>query len=148
MPALDLAGLDERLSNLLKLESALTDVLCVVGAITLIEPAGGGAFDKDAVLSTLGKSFGIGLLYGVLGGLLWIVLHRLWGGSKRVSDHAIGALDALCGDLARWRQRRTRDLGGGGGDRQRPLGHPAAQDERRSRPRAGRRAFFMASSAS
>lgn len=82
MPALDLAGLDERLSNLLKLESALTDVLCVVGAVTLIELAVGGAFDKGAVLSTLGASFGIGLLYGVLGGLMWIVLHRLWGGSK------------------------------------------------------------------
>ena len=92
MPALDLAGLDERLSNLLKLESALTDVLCVVGAITLIELAGGGAFDKDAVLSTLGKSFGIGLLYGVLGGLLWIVLHRLWGGSKHAYPITLSGL--------------------------------------------------------
>ena len=92
MPALDLAGLDERLSNLLKLESALTDVLCVVGAVTLIELAGGGAFDKDAVFSTLGKSFGIGLLYGVLGGLLWIVLHRLWGGSKHAYPITLSGL--------------------------------------------------------
>ena len=99
MPALDLAGLDERLSNLLKLESALTDVLCVVGAITLIELAGGGAFDKDAVLSTLGKSFGIGLLYGVLGGLLWIVLHRLGRLEARIRSR-YRAFDALCGDLA------------------------------------------------
>jgi cell volume regulation protein A len=82
MPALDLAGLDDRLSNLLKLESALTDVLCVVGAVTLIELAVGGAFDKGAVLSTLASSFGIGIFYGVFGGLMWILLHRLWGGSR------------------------------------------------------------------
>ena len=67
-------------------------MLCVVGAITLIELAGGGAFDKDAVLSTLGKSFGIGLLYGVLGGLLWIVLHRLWGGSKHAYPITLSGL--------------------------------------------------------
>jgi cell volume regulation protein A len=82
MPALDQAGVEPGLGNMLKLESALTDVLCVVGTVTLVELAVQGAVDKGQIVATLGSSFGMGIGIGGVGGLLWMLLHRIWGGTK------------------------------------------------------------------
>ncbi|MBW2529132.1 MAG: cation:proton antiporter [Deltaproteobacteria bacterium] len=70
MPALRKAGLAPRLSNVLNLESALTDVLCVVVAMAAVQIAVTGATDASAAAATLGKAFGIGLGVGAVAGLL------------------------------------------------------------------------------
>ena len=82
MPALRKAGLAPRISNLVNLESALTDVLSVVstGAVIQLmvhssEDSSGGA-SQAAV--TLFKSFGIGVaLGGVTGMMVILVLRKL-----------------------------------------------------------------------
>lgn len=84
MPALSKAGLSPKISNLVNLESALTDVLSVVatGAVIQILASTGsdaaGAGGAGAAAATLGKSFGIGIGVGGVAGLLTVlVLNRL-----------------------------------------------------------------------
>lgn len=78
MPAIDQSDVDSDLANTVKLESALTDVLCVVGAMTLVGLQGSQAIDRGEVVTTLIASFGMGLGIGVIGGVMWLVLGRLW----------------------------------------------------------------------
>ena len=91
MPALAKAGLSPRISNLVNLESALTDVLSVVSTGAVIQllaatgaaesPGGGGATDAAW---TLAKSFFIGVAAGGITGVMAVlVLRRL-----RKSDYA------------------------------------------------------------
>jgi cell volume regulation protein A len=78
MPALAKAGLVARISNVLNLDSALTDVLCVVVAAACIDIAVTGSTDAGMAAIALGKSFGIGLGLGCVVGLLsLLVLGRL-----------------------------------------------------------------------
>ena len=78
MPAMQKAGLPPALANIVNLESALTDVLCVVVTGALIEILLSGALEVQMAAATLGKSFGLGLILGGVAGLLWLVLHKLW----------------------------------------------------------------------
>lgn len=82
MPALAKAGLSPRISNLVNLESALTDVLSVVstGAVIQLLAAAGAAQSGGAgeAAWTLAKSFLIGVsLGGVTGVMSVLVLRRL-----------------------------------------------------------------------
>ncbi|MDH5671592.1 MAG: cation:proton antiporter [Myxococcales bacterium] len=78
MPALSKARLSSRLSTLLSLESAITDVLCVVVAVAVIRVVVSGSTDFVAAAGELGRGFGIGLGVGCVTGLLLIlVLRRL-----------------------------------------------------------------------
>ncbi len=107
MPAIRQLKLPSSLSNLVSLESALTDVLCVVVAVASIHIAVTGATELTATISTLLRAFGIGLGGGLAVGLLALLaLKRL-----RQSVHAypllLGmllityvALDALGGSAA------------------------------------------------
>ena len=78
MPALSRAKLDEKLSNLVNIESALTDVLCVVVAGACVQIHISQSADAAAALATLGKSFAVGLGVGAAAGFLaLLVLRRL-----------------------------------------------------------------------
>jgi len=78
MPALHKAGLAPRLANLLNLESALTDVLCVVATAACIQIAVSGSTSAAGAAVTLAKAFGIGFAIGGVAGLLAVlVLRRL-----------------------------------------------------------------------
>ena len=82
MPALAKAGLSPRISNLVNLESALTDVLSVVstGAVIQLLAAAGAAQSGGAgeAAFTLAKSFFIGVaLGGITGVMSVLVLRRL-----------------------------------------------------------------------
>lgn len=78
MPALRKAGLAPRLANVINLESALTDVLCVVATAACIDIAVSGSGDAAGAGVALLRSFGIGLGVGGVAGLLSIlVLRRL-----------------------------------------------------------------------
>ncbi len=84
MPALRNAGLAPRISNILNLESAITDVLCVVATTACIRIAVSGTTTAEAVAATLGRAFGVGLIIGTIGGTaLVLVLRHL-----RRSSHA------------------------------------------------------------
>ena len=56
-------------ANLVNLESALTDVLCVVVTGACVDILASGSADAAMAAVTLGKSFGIGLAIGGVAGL-------------------------------------------------------------------------------
>ena len=87
MPALAKAGLGPKLGSLVSVESALTDVLCVVITIACIHIAASGSVEPMAAATILGKSFGIGLGAGLVVGMLWLLFLR----ALKDSPHAYAA---------------------------------------------------------
>lgn len=83
MPAMARARVEPALANLLGLESAFTDVLCVVGASTMMDLMLHGA-GAGSPLAALGRTFGIGLAIGAGAGVVWFLLL----GRLRDSEHA------------------------------------------------------------
>lgn len=72
MPTLQQSKVRSAVSNLLNLESAFTDVLCVVGTSALMDlfrPDGSGS----SPLASLARSFGLGLLLGLAAGAVWLL---------------------------------------------------------------------------
>ncbi len=88
MPAMSKAKLSPRLSNLVNLESALTDVLCVVATVACIEIVLSGSTDPKVVAMTVGRSFGIGMGIGTMVGLVSLLFLR----SLKRSEYAYPAL--------------------------------------------------------
>ena len=95
MPAIDQSDVDPDLANTVKLESALTDVFCVVGAMTLVGLQGSNAIDRGEVITTLVASFGMGLGIGVIGGVMWLVLGRLWDTTRHRYPMTLASLMVL-----------------------------------------------------
>jgi cell volume regulation protein A len=83
MPSMALAKVEDRVASLVGLESALTDALCVVVAVAIIDtmaPANAGAAGAGDAAVTLAKSFGIALAIGVAAGWTWMpIMSRLTG---------------------------------------------------------------------
>ncbi len=79
MPALRKAGLSPRISNLVNLESALTDVLSVVSTgavIQLLTAHDGSSHGPGAAAVTLLRSFGVGVAMGGTTGILSVLALR------------------------------------------------------------------------
>lgn len=84
MPAMTLAKVEPRVANLLNLESAFTDALCVVGATALIQFMTAGPSGAESPGMALVRTFGIGLVVGGAAGGLWLLLLK-W---LRAREHA------------------------------------------------------------
>lgn len=84
MPAMAQARVRRRLADLLNLESALTDILCVVFTGALIELLAGHRTGGASAGVQLLVSFAVGVGLGASAGLLWVLLLRL----VRLEDHA------------------------------------------------------------
>jgi cell volume regulation protein A len=78
----------EKIETVLSLESILTDVLCTVGAFTMInilvslssEEAVSSGVDLYSAIGSVGAAFGVGILVGLSLGVAWIViLERIKG---------------------------------------------------------------------
>jgi cell volume regulation protein A len=78
MPSLRKAGLSSRISNLVNLESALTDVLAVVstGAFIALAQARGSASHAGQAGMLLGQSLGVGVGVGFVVGVLTVIMLR------------------------------------------------------------------------
>jgi len=74
IPILRRLKLKEDVTFALTLESALTDVLCIVGALTVAEVILANDFSAHAVLQQLSSIFGIATLIGAVGAVIWILL--------------------------------------------------------------------------
>jgi cell volume regulation protein A len=92
MPALAKAKLDASISNLVNLESALTDVLCVVVTDATVRIAVAGTTDAVGAAATLGQAFAVGLGIGVTAGLLALLALRALRGSSHAYPLILGAL--------------------------------------------------------
>lgn len=73
MPAMKRAGVAPEVSNLVSLEAALSDVLCIVAVSTFIEILLGNAAQGSHWLA-LPRNLGLGVLLGGAAGLGWIML--------------------------------------------------------------------------
>lgn len=76
MPAMELARPDERVSNLVKLESAFTDAFCVLGAAAMIQVILAAGDASVSTGGTLARSFGLGAALGIVAGFGWLVVLR------------------------------------------------------------------------
>lgn len=95
MPALRKAGLSPRISNLVNLESALTDVLSVVSTgavIQLIVARDGSPHGPGAAALTLLRSFGVGVVVGGVSGVLAVLVLRKLRRSEYAYPLTLGAL--------------------------------------------------------
>lgn len=73
--------LDEDTRTILTLESVLTDVLCIVVSLSIMEYLKGGTNSgAEVALGSLATAFSIAIVIGVFFGVLWlVVLTRLYG---------------------------------------------------------------------
>ncbi len=60
--------------SILTLESAVTDVLCIVFALATIEIISLNTFNLNIVVSKLAALFAVAAFFGVIAGIVWIVL--------------------------------------------------------------------------
>lgn len=74
IPILKQIKIGEKLYSLLTLESALTDVFCIVFSLTIIEIFSLGGFGIKATLTQLASLFAVAGLIGLIGGVIWIIL--------------------------------------------------------------------------
>ncbi len=95
MPAMALAKVEPKVSNLVNLESAFTDVFCVVGASVLISLMSSEAAGSAHPALVLGQSFGIALAIGAAGGLLALVVLPFLEKSDHAYTHMLAGLLGL-----------------------------------------------------
>ena len=76
IPIIKQLKMNEKGATTLLLESALSDVLCLVVGLALLEAMKQGVFELTAILDTIWKSFLIASLIGFAGGFLWsLIIH-------------------------------------------------------------------------
>ncbi len=74
IPVLKQIKISPRIYSLLTLESALTDVFCIVGALSVMEIIKLGSFGIKETAVQLISLFSIAGLIGLIGGVIWIIL--------------------------------------------------------------------------
>lgn len=77
IPLVARAGASDDTRVALSVESALTDVLCVVGTLTIIGIIGAGTLDPQAAVQDVAARFSVAILFGVGAGLAWSVFWRV-----------------------------------------------------------------------
>lgn len=76
IPLVSNLDLKEKYGSVLTLESAISDVLCIVGTITILEIMNTGAIVASGIFKKLLSSFSLAVVVGLIVGLIWIVLMR------------------------------------------------------------------------
>ncbi len=94
MPAMALARVEPRLTNLVSLESAFTDVYCVVGASVTTDLILARASSGNPGLALAG-SFGIAIGLGLAAGMLWVVLMNRVAKGEHAYTFTLAALLGL-----------------------------------------------------
>jgi cell volume regulation protein A len=95
MPAMAAAKVDAKIANLVSLESAVTDALCVVGTAAVVDIMLGAASDGAGPAMVLLKSFGIGAGIGVAAGLIWLLFLRALKDAQHAYPFTLAALLVL-----------------------------------------------------
>jgi potassium/hydrogen antiporter len=74
MPLVNNIKMKEEYKTVLKLESAISDVLCIVGAVAIIEIISTGNITLSSIFKTILSSFALAIIVGVIVGSVWIML--------------------------------------------------------------------------
>jgi len=91
MPAMAAAKVDSKIANLVNLESAVTDALCVVGTAAVIDIMMGSAQGSSPIVVLL-QSFGIGAGIGIAAGLIWLLFLRALKDAQHAYPFTLAAL--------------------------------------------------------
>lgn len=94
MPSMILAKVEPKVSNLVGLESALTDALCVVVAVVLMNVILSGEANSGRAMAEFGVNFGLALLIGLVAGWVWMPVLRMLSGNPYGYPVTLAAL--LC----------------------------------------------------
>jgi potassium/hydrogen antiporter len=92
MPSMALAKVEAKISNLVGLESALTDALCVVVAVVFMKLIASGEASGSEAAIRLGENFGLALLIGLIAGWAWMPVLRALSGSQHGYPITLAAL--------------------------------------------------------
>jgi cell volume regulation protein A len=92
MPAMAQAKVEPELANLVNIESALTDALCVVGTAAIIDIILGGAVGGGGPAGHLLVSFSLGIGIAFTAGMVWLMFLRLLNSSEHNYSVTISAL--------------------------------------------------------
>jgi len=68
--------MSEKCSTVLTLESAITDILCIVVSLTIIEIILTGNVSPETIAKAIMSRFSVGAVVGVLAGVLWLTMLR------------------------------------------------------------------------
>jgi cell volume regulation protein A len=92
MPSMTLARVETKVSNLVGLESAMTDALCVVVAVVLMTVIQSGESSTGHALLKFGENFGLALIVGLVAGWVWIPVLRMLSGNPYAYPVTLAAL--------------------------------------------------------
>jgi potassium/hydrogen antiporter len=95
MPSMALAKVEEKVANLVSLESSLTDALCVVVTIAMIDIIVAGSGSVGGATLVLARNFGIALAVGIIAGWVWMPVLRLLAGNVHAYPMTFAALIVL-----------------------------------------------------
>ena len=76
IPIIKQLKMNEKGYTTLMLESALSDVLCLVIGLALLQAMKQGVFEMSAILNAIWKSFLFAFLIGFIGGFVWSIIIR------------------------------------------------------------------------
>jgi cell volume regulation protein A len=76
IPLVKSVEIKEKYSTVLQLESALSDVLAIVGSITVLEILKSGEIVTSSIFRTLLSSFSLSIIVGFGIGIIWIMIQR------------------------------------------------------------------------
>lgn len=74
IPLVNNLNLRDKFSSILTLESAISDVLCIVGTITIIEIIKTGEIVASGIFKTIISSFSLAIVVGMIIGIIWVSL--------------------------------------------------------------------------
>lgn len=74
IPLVNNVEIREKYSSILTIESAVSDVLCIVGTITILEIIKTGQIVASHIFKTVLSSFSLALVVGVIVGIIWVTL--------------------------------------------------------------------------
>jgi cell volume regulation protein A len=92
MPSMLLAKVEPKVSNLVGLESAMTDALCVVVAVVLMNVIHSGEASGGRAVLEFGENFGLALLIGMVAGWVWMPVLRMLSGNPYAYPVTLAAL--------------------------------------------------------
>ncbi len=97
IPLLAGSSASEDTKTVLVLESVITDVLCIVCALTLISMLEGGVVDASSVVNDLLTPFAVAGMLGGIAGLVWLYFLRWMQGRQYVFMITLAALFVVYG---------------------------------------------------
>lgn len=88
LPLVNLSKLNEKLQNILSVESAFNDALCIVVVFTLLGYLGKvGEYGLGLIFKNVAASFAIGIVLGVIVGFLWLHLLKKLSSTEGITQY-------------------------------------------------------------